>query len=92
MTKMVIQNKKNYSSKYPILVVPKLETKSSLIFTDLSIAVIFFSHETHPLKKLNSNIYTGKEVPGRKPKNVSNSFSFEHLAFWSVFGRKIYLA
>ena len=48
MTKMVIQNKKNYSSKYPILVVPKLGTKSSLIFTDLSIAVIFFSMRLTP--------------------------------------------
>ena len=40
----------------------------------LIIAEIFFSASLHE-KKLSSNIYTGKEVPGRKSKEARALFN-----------------
>ena len=66
------------------LISDKIGSNVSLICTghDLSTVAIFFSVA---LKTLNSNIYTGKEVPGRKPKKCKHFFQ----TVWNIqlFGR-----
>ena len=66
------------------LISNQIGSKVSLIFTehDLSTAAIFFSAA---LKNPNSNIYTGKEVPGRKPKKCKHLF--QTVLNIQLFGR-----